>query len=63
MHCNITKLSYELKSQLINIDEVKKKIHLKRKFDKKAYIRYLDKYIKHPKSSGENSFVSLLKNI
>jgi hypothetical protein len=59
----ITKLSYELKSQLINIDEVKKKIHLKRKFDKKAYIRYLDKYIKHPKSSGENSFVSLLKNI
>ena len=59
----ITKLSHELKSHLINIDKNKKKIRLQMKFNKKAYNMYLDKYIKHPKSTGENSFKYLLKNI
>ena len=59
----ITKLSHELKSHLINIDKNKKKIRLQMKFNKKAYNMYLDKYIKHPKSTGENSFKYLLRNI
>ena len=59
----ITQLSKELKSQLINIDNYKKNFLIKKKFDKKAYIKYSDQYIKHPKSSGENSWTYLLKNI
>ncbi len=59
----VTKLSQELKSQIINIDNKKKKFKLKKKFDKKAYSRYLNKYVKHPKSSGKNSLISLFNYI
>ena len=36
---------------------------MKKSFDEKRYINYTNKYIKHPKSTGENSWVYLLKNI
>ncbi len=59
----ITKLANELKSQLINIDKANKKIHLRRKFNKRAYIEYLNNYVKHPKSLSENSLISLFNYI
>ena len=59
----ITKYSKELKSQLINMDNYKKNFSLKRNFDKNAYADYLNQYIKHPKSTKENTWVHLLKNI
>ena len=59
----ITKLAKELSSQLINIDSYKKNFIMRKSFDKKKYINYKNQYIKHPKSSGENSWKYLLKNI
>ena len=58
----ITKLSMELNSQLINIDRSSDFI-MRRSFDKKKYINYTNQYIKHPKSTGEISWIYLLKNI
>jgi len=59
----ITYLAYLLKSQLINIDRFKKTVKLKKNFDKKSYNNFTNQYIKHPKSTGENSWKYLLKNI
>jgi hypothetical protein len=59
----ITKYSKVLKSQLINMDNYKKNFSIKRNFDKNAYADYLNQYIKHPKSTKENTWVHLLKNI
>ena len=58
----ITKLAMELNSQLINIDR-STNFSIRRSFDKKKYSNYINQYIKHPKSSGENSWIYLLKNI
>ena len=59
----ITHLAYLLKSQLINIDRLKKTVKLKKNFDKKSYNNFTNQYIKHPKSTGENSWKYILKTL
>ena len=58
----IAKLAIELNSQLINVDRYTN-FNMQKNFNKKKYNNFKNQYIKHPKSSGENSWVYLLKKI